>query len=156
MTDRDSLVAALTALSVDATSPDGTVTATVNTDGVLTRLHLSDAVAGLSPAELAASVLATYAAAQRESAQRTAALLAPLGTAGYVMDRLRWRAGFSPVTAAPADAPPADAPPADDLPSPDGAYVRNRSSDAPPPPAPSTPPTDDDWYDRGVRSDSAW
>ncbi|MFI5607799.1 YbaB/EbfC family nucleoid-associated protein [Amycolatopsis sp. NPDC051903] len=155
MTDRDSLVAALAALSVDATSPDGTVTATVNTDGVLTRLHLSDAASALPPATLAATVLATYAAAQRESAQRTAALLAPLGTAGYVMDRLRWRAGFSPVTAAPADPPPPD-PPSADSPAADGEYLRNRVSDAPPPPGPATPPSDDDWYGRDVRSDSAW
>ncbi|WP_116201445.1 YbaB/EbfC family nucleoid-associated protein [Amycolatopsis circi] len=122
MAGPEELIQELSALSVEASSPDNAVTATVNTDGVLTGLKLSGAVRNLPPEELAALVLHTYAEAQRESAHRTASLLAPLGTRGYVMDRLKWRAGFTPevAPAAPAAAPrrpvpsveakPADAP----------------------------------------------
>ncbi|GAA1028148.1 MULTISPECIES: YbaB/EbfC family nucleoid-associated protein [Amycolatopsis] len=107
MADPEELLQALSALSVEASSADNAVTATVNTDGVLTGLKLSGAVRNLPPEELAALVLHTYAEAQRQSAHQTASLLAPLGTRGYVMDRLMWRAGFTPdvAPAAPAAAP---------------------------------------------------
>ena len=111
MAGPEDLVAALTSLSVDAASPGDEVTATVNTDGVLTGLKLSAAVRGLPPDELAALILRTCAAAQRDSALRTAALLAPVGMAGYVMDRLRWRAGFTPEEAPAEPAPPRRVPP---------------------------------------------
>ncbi|MET9263959.1 YbaB/EbfC family nucleoid-associated protein [Amycolatopsis sp. NPDC004079] len=100
MADPEELLRALSALSVEASSADNAVTATVNTDGVLTGLKLSGTVRNLPPEELAALVLHTYAEAQRKSAHETASLLAPLGTRGYVMDRLKWRAGFTPDVAA--------------------------------------------------------
>ncbi|MFB9926770.1 YbaB/EbfC family nucleoid-associated protein [Amycolatopsis halotolerans] len=106
MADPGELLQALSALSVEASSADNAVTATVNTDGVLTGLKLSAAVRNLPPEELAALVLHTYAEAQRKSAHETASLLAPLGTRGYVMDRLKWRAGFTP-DVAPATPPAA-------------------------------------------------
>ncbi|MGV9300088.1 YbaB/EbfC family nucleoid-associated protein [Amycolatopsis sp. NPDC003676] len=106
MSGPEELIQALSALSVEASSPDNAVTATVNTDGVLTGLKLSAAVRNLPPEELAALVLHTYAEAQRQSAHETASLLAPLGTRGYVMDRLKWRAGFTP-DVAPATPPAA-------------------------------------------------
>src|SRR5213078_3147201 len=76
--DRETLLAELDALSATATSADGAVSLSVNTDGVLTRLRLTDAVSGMSPAEIADAVLRTYVEAQRESAKRTGQLLAPL------------------------------------------------------------------------------
>src|SRR5207245_2899466 len=96
------LLAELSALSATATSADGAVSLSVNTDGVLTRLRLTDAVSGMSPAEIADAVLRTYLEAQRDSAKRTGQLLAQVGTGGYLMERLRWRAQFEP---APAAAP---------------------------------------------------
>ncbi|ATY11374.1 hypothetical protein CU254_13575 [Amycolatopsis sp. AA4] len=179
MAGPEELVQALSALSVEASSPGNAVTATVNTDGVLTGLKLSGAVRNLPPDELAALVLHTYAEAQRESANRTAALLAPLGTRGYVMDRLKWRAEFTP-EAAPAaprrSAPPAEArPPASPAePKPvaapekprqaasasavpgEGDYLRNRTADPEPPTEPERPVSDEDWYEAGVRFDEAW
>ncbi|WP_328608431.1 YbaB/EbfC family nucleoid-associated protein [Amycolatopsis sp. NBC_00345] len=165
--DRDSLVTALSTLSADVTSPDGAAGVSVNTDGVLTALHLSDAVRGMSPQEIAELVLLTYAEAQRVSARRTGELLAPLGTTGYLMDRLRWRAGFSPEIPEnePADgasgsaaegshAAGASAPEsASTVP---GEYLRDRSADAVPEPSEPGPVADDDWYDTGVRFDPAW
>ncbi|MGW7533503.1 YbaB/EbfC family nucleoid-associated protein [Amycolatopsis sp. NPDC054798] len=113
MSGPEELIQALSALSVEASSADNAVTATVNTDGVLTGLKLSGTVRNLPPEELAALVLHTYAEAQRQSAHQTASLLAPLGTRGYVMDRLKWRAGFTPEVApvAPPAAPRRPAPP---------------------------------------------
>lgn len=113
MSGPEELIQALSALSVEVSSPGNAVTATVNTDGVLTGLKLSGAVRNLPPEELAALVLHTCAEAQRESAHRTAALLAPVGTHGYVMDRLKWRAGFTPdvAPATPPAAPRRPAPP---------------------------------------------
>ncbi|MFF1608167.1 YbaB/EbfC family nucleoid-associated protein [Amycolatopsis sp. NPDC058278] len=153
--DRETLLAELDALSATATSADGAVSLSVNTDGVLTRLRLTDAVSGMSPSEIADAVLCTYVEAQRESAKRTGQLLAPLGTGGYLMDRLRWRVQFEPApvpVAAPAAAP-APAPAADS-----GAKVlQDRSSEAAATAAPpSGPVPDDDWYAGGMRFDKAW
>ncbi|WIX86250.1 YbaB/EbfC family nucleoid-associated protein [Amycolatopsis sp. DG1A-15b] len=152
--DRETLLAELDALSATATSADGAVSLSVNTDGVLTRLRLTDAVSGMSPSEIADAVLRTYVEAQRESAKRTGQLLAPLGTGGYLMDRLRWRVQFEPVpvpVAAPAAAP-APAPAADS-----GAKVlKDRSSDTAAAAPPSGPVPDDDWYAGGMRFDKAW
>ena len=97
--DREALLSELSALSASATSDDGAVSLSVNTDGVLTRLRLTDAVSGMSPAQIADAVLRTYVEAQRESAKRTGELLAPLGSGGYLMDRLRWRMQYSPAPA---------------------------------------------------------
>ncbi|MEU0535898.1 YbaB/EbfC family nucleoid-associated protein [Amycolatopsis tolypomycina] len=148
--DRDALLAELSALSATATSADGAVTLSVNTDGVLTRLRLSDAVSRMSPSEIADAVLRTYVEAQRDSAKRTGQLLAPLGTGGYLMDRLRWRVQFEPApvpVAAPAPPAPAEA---------DGKVLKDRSSDAPAAEQPARPVADDDWYAGGMRFDKAW
>ncbi|MGW4060249.1 YbaB/EbfC family nucleoid-associated protein [Amycolatopsis sp. NPDC004747] len=150
--DREALLAELSALSATATSADGAVSLSVNTDGVLTRLRLTDAVSGMSPSEIADAVLRTYVEAQRESAKRTGQLLAPLGSGGYLMDRLRWRVQFEPApTPAPVAAPAAPAPPAED-----GKVLKDRSSDTPAEPPPAGPVADDDWYGRGMRLDRAW
>ncbi|MGW5748286.1 YbaB/EbfC family nucleoid-associated protein [Amycolatopsis sp. NPDC003861] len=149
--DRDALLAELSALSATATSADGTVSLSVNTDGVLTRLRLTDAVSGMSPTEIADAVLRTYVEAQRESAKRTGQLLAPLGSGGYLMDRLRWRVQFEPEPV-PLAAPAPSAPVAE----PDGKVLKDRSSDAPAEPPPAGPVADDDWYGRGMRLDRAW
>jgi hypothetical protein len=149
--DREALLAELDALSATATSADGTVSLSVNTDGVLTRLRLTDAVSGMSPSEIADAVLRTYVEAQRESAKRTGQLLAPLGSGGYLMDRLRWRVQFEPdpvPVAAPA--PPAPAAAQEDK------VLQDRSSDAAAAAPPSGPVPDDDWYAGGMRFDKAW
>ncbi len=175
MPSPEELIQALSALSVEASSPGNAVTATVNTDGVLTGLKLSGTVRNLPPDELAALVLRTYAEAQRESANRTAALLAPLGTRGYVMDRLKWRAGFTPEAAPAAPAPRRPAPPAEPKPAAapekpavsrnpaaasavqgEGDYLRNRTSDPERSAEPERPVSDEDWYEAGVRFDEAW
>ncbi|UOX87837.1 YbaB/EbfC family nucleoid-associated protein [Amycolatopsis sp. FBCC-B4732] len=147
--DRDALLAELSALSATATSDDGAVSLAVNTDGVLTRLRLSDAVSGMSPAEIADAVLRTYVSAQRESAKRTGQLLAPLGSGGYLMDRLRWRVRFepAPVPVAPPAAPRVA----------DSTVLKDRSSEAPvAAPPPSGPVPDDDYYGKGMRFEQAW
>jgi len=150
--DREALLAELSALSATATSADGAVSLSVNTDGVLTRLRLTDAVSGMSPSEIADAVLRTYVEAQRESAKRTGQLLAPLGTGGYLMDRLRWRVQYAPESV-PVAAPAPAAPPAE----PDGKVLKDRSSDAPAADAPpSGPVPDEDWYAGGMRFDKAW
>ncbi|NBH04424.1 YbaB/EbfC family nucleoid-associated protein [Amycolatopsis sp. SID8362] len=145
--DREALLAELSALSATATSDDGAVSLSVNTDGVLTRLRLTDAVSGMSPAEIADAVLRTYVSAQRESAKRTGQLLAPLGSGGYLMDRLRWRVQFEPEPAPVAAPPRAE----------DSTVLKDRSSDAPPvAPPPSGPVPDDDYYGKGMRFEQAW
>ncbi|MDX3188180.1 YbaB/EbfC family nucleoid-associated protein [Streptomyces sp. MN03-5084-2B] len=152
--DREALLAELDALSATATSADGAVSLSVNTDGVLTRLRLTDAVSGMSPSEIADAVLRTYVEAQRESAKRTGQLLAPLGSGGYLMDRLRWRVQFEPAPVPVAAPAPSPVPPAADS---GGKVLKDRSSDAPaaePPPA--GPVADDDWYAGGMRFDKAW
>ena len=148
--DREALLAELSTLSATATSADGAVSLSVNTDGVLTRLRLTDAVSGMSPAEIADTVLRTYVEAQRESAKRTGQLLAPLGSGGYLMDRLRWRVQFEPAPV-PVAAPAAPAPPTED-----GKVLKDRSSDAAAAAPPSGPVPDDDWYAGGMRFDKAW
>jgi len=147
MADREALLAELSALSATATSADGAVSLSVNTDGVLTRLQLTDAVSGMAPAEIADVVLRTYLDAQRDSAKRTAQLLAQVGTGGYLMDRLRWRVQFEP-TPVPVSAPPP--------PERDDVVLKDRSSDAPAAAPPSGPVGDDDWYDKGMRLGKAW
>ena len=147
--DRDTLLAELSALSATATSADGAVSLSVNTDGVLTGLRLTDAVSGMSPSEIADAVLRTYVEAQRESAKRTGQLLAPLGSGGYLMDRLRWRVQYEPPVPPPAApaAPPVER---------DGKVLKDRSSDEPAAAPPSGPAGDDDWYDKGMRFQPAW
>jgi hypothetical protein len=150
--DREALLAELSALSATATSADGAVSLSVNTDGVLTRLRLTDAVSGMSPSEIADAVLRTYVEAQRESAKRTGQLLAPLGSGGYLMDRLRWRVEFEPT---PPPLPPS-APAATPRAERDDAVLKDRTSDAPAAAPPAGPVGDDDWYGKGMRLDKAW
>ena len=149
--DREALLAELSALSATATSADGAVSLSVNTDGVLTRLRLTDAVSGMSPTEIADAVLRTYVEAQRESAKRTGQLLAPLGSGGYLMDRLRWRVQYEPEPV-PVAAPAPAAPSAEQ----DGKVLKDRSAEAPTAAPPSGPAGDDDWYDKGMRFQPAW
>ncbi|MCR6481477.1 YbaB/EbfC family nucleoid-associated protein [Amycolatopsis sp. OK19-0408] len=150
--DRETLLAELSALTATATSPDGVVSLAVNTDGVLTRLRLGDAVSEMSPAQIADTVLRTYIEAQRESAKRTGQLLAPLGTGGYLMDRLRWRVEFEPTPLPPAPAAAPRPGPAER----DDVVLKDRSEDAPPAAPPAGPVADDDYYGRGPRMDQAW
>jgi len=149
--DREALLNELSTLSVAATSADGAVSLSVNTDGVMTRLRLTDAVSRMSPDEIADAVLRTYVDAQRDSAQRTGQLLAPMGSGGYLMDRLRWRMQYQPV--APAPAPAAEKPkPAEQ----EGVVLKDRSEDKPAAAPPSGPEPDDDWYGKGMRFEQTW
>ncbi|NKQ59162.1 YbaB/EbfC family nucleoid-associated protein [Amycolatopsis sp. K13G38] len=155
--DRKQVVSALAELSAEATSPDGAVAVSVNSDGVLTRLRLGDAVAKMTPAEIANLVMRTYAQAQRESAQRSGELLQSMGAGGYVMDRLRWRLQHQPDLQAGREVPHTE--PAR-KPNPRDAhltYLKDRSMpgyDLVPPipePPPAPKPGDDDWYEKGFR-----
>lgn len=150
--DRAAMVAALSALSVDSASPDGAVAVSVNTDGVMTSLRLSDAVRRLSPDEIADLVVRTYVDAQRKSAERTAALMSPLGNAGYLMDRLRWRVRFEPTPQVTESARPEKS---HDKPA-EPSILQDRSEDGPPRPGNAVPETDDEWYEKGMRFDPAW
>lgn len=146
--DRDALLGELSALSATATSADGAVSLSVNTDGVLTRLRLTDAVSRMSPDEIAEAVLRTYVEAQRDSAKRTGQLLAPLGSGGYLMDRLRWRMQFEPAPP-PLPAAPRRA-------ERDDAVLQNRAEEPPAVAPPPGPVADDDFYRQGPRMDQAW
>jgi DNA-binding protein YbaB len=148
--DRESLLSELAALSATATSADGAVSLSVNTDGVLTRLRLTDAVSRMSPDEIADAVLRTYVEAQRDSAKRTGQLLAPLGSGGYLMDRLRWRVQFEP---APAPSP---SPAVTRREERTDAVLKNRSEDVTPAAPPPGPVADDDFYRQGPRMGQAW
>ncbi|GLY35717.1 hypothetical protein Amsp01_017410 [Amycolatopsis sp. NBRC 101858] len=144
--DRETLLGELAALSATATSADGAVSLSVNTDGVLTRLRLTDAVSRMSPDEIADAVLRTYVEAQRDSAKRTGQLLAPLGSGGYLMDRLRWRVQFEP-------APPPAVTRHEER---TDAVLKDRSEDVTPAAPPPGPTADDDFYRQGPRMDQAW
>jgi hypothetical protein len=93
---QDALERQLPALSVSGASPDGAVSLTVNAEGVLTGLRLTDAVRRMSPAEIANTVLRTYADTQRVAARQAAELLVPLGSGGYLQRRIAWRQQFQP------------------------------------------------------------
>ncbi|MGC7094430.1 YbaB/EbfC family nucleoid-associated protein [Amycolatopsis lurida] len=145
--DRAAIVKSLQELSVEAGSPDGTVSLAVNTDGVMTRLALSAGAAKLPPSQLADLVLRTYAQAQRESAKRSAELLAPMGNAGYVTDRLRWRLKFDP---GPASAAP------EGKDKRGSGVLRDRSGSWREPEKRTEPESDDEFYEKGVRFDPSW
>ncbi|WP_236725247.1 YbaB/EbfC family nucleoid-associated protein [Amycolatopsis orientalis] len=158
--DRQAMLEALAALSVEASSPDGAVSVSVNTDGVMTRLRVSDAVSRMSPAEIADAVMRTYQEAQQGSAKRSAELMAPIGNAGYITDRLRWRLGFTPSfqqageTVAPAT-PVSRRPTA----GAENVVLRDRSGEPAGPaedeqdePAES----DDQYYEQGLRYRPSW
>lgn len=87
----------LPAIAASATSANGAVTVTVNAEGILTGLRLSEAVGGMRPVDVADAVLRAYGGAQRDAARQVAELVTPhVGDEGYVQDRLRWRQGFEP------------------------------------------------------------
>lgn len=160
--DRQAMVEALAALSVDASSPDGAVSVSVNTDGVMTRLRLSDAVSGMSPAEIADTVMRTYLEAQQGSAWRSAELMAPLGNAGYLTDRLRWRVAFEPTfqgTAEPLPRTDESPAPRRRQPAAGNAVLKDRSEEpAGPSPEEQSEPSesDDEYYEQGLRYKPAW
>lgn len=58
------------AVSVSATSPDGSVTVTVNAAGVLTDLHINDRLSGQPGARIADQVLSTMRRAQARIADK--------------------------------------------------------------------------------------
>lgn len=160
--DRQAMVDALAALSVDASSPDGAVSVSVNTDGVMTRLRLGNAVSGMSPAEIADTVMRTYLEAQQGSARRSAELMAPLGNAGYLTDRLRWRVAFAPTFQ--GDSEPVRR--TEEAPAPrrsprvvENAVLKDRSEE-PAGPAPeggsAQAESDDEYYEQGLRYKPAW
>ncbi|MFD9890994.1 YbaB/EbfC family nucleoid-associated protein [Amycolatopsis sp. NPDC059027] len=155
---REAMVTALNTLSADVTSPGGAVSLSVNTDGVMTRLRLSDAVTGMSEAEIADLVMRTYAKAQRQSAERSAELLRPLGNAGYLTDRLRWRLQFEPTMQTDEEPPRTDRPQRVKQES-RYEYLKDRSDSVGRPAAEKAearPASDDEWYDKGMRFDPAW
>ncbi|MFI7122436.1 YbaB/EbfC family nucleoid-associated protein [Amycolatopsis sp. NPDC049868] len=158
--DRQAMLEALAALSVDASSPDGAVSVSVNTDGVMTRLRVGEAASRMSPAEIADTVMRTYQEAQQGSAKRSAELMAPIGNAGYITDRLRWRLGFTPSfqqsgeTAAPAGAVPRRATVVTE-----NVVLKDRSEE-PAGPAEDEQPepaeSDDQYYEQGLRYRPSW
>lgn len=158
--DRQAMVEALAALSVDASSPDGAVSVSVNTDGVMTRLRLGNAVSGMSPAEIADTVMRTYLEAQQGSARRSAELLAPLGNAGYLTDRLRWRVEFTPTFQGTAEPVQRESPPPRRRQAEAGnAVLRDRSEEPAgplPEDQPESPESDDEYYAQGLRYKPAW
>ncbi len=158
--DRQAMLEALAALSVDASSPDGAVSVSVNTDGVMTRLRLSDAASRMSPAEIADAVMRTYQEAQQGSAKRSTELMAPIGNAGYISDRLRWRLAFTP-SFQQADEPVSqDSPGSRRKPPGTGnAVLRDRSVEpAGPTPEDRSEPaeSDDEYYEQGLRYKPSW
>lgn len=99
--ERKAALAELEAMTVAGSTPDGSVSVTVTADGVLTGLRLSERADGLRPSELAALVLDTYLAAQRDAAVRATELaVTALGEDGYVHRRMLWRKELEPRPAA--------------------------------------------------------
>jgi DNA-binding protein YbaB len=96
VSERDELLKQLVAVSVDASTADGAVSVTVNTDGVLISLELGDSTRNMPPHELANAIIRTYTSAQRDAALRSGEILVHMGTEGYLMDRYRWRALHQP------------------------------------------------------------
>ncbi|MFD6067795.1 YbaB/EbfC family nucleoid-associated protein [Amycolatopsis lurida] len=155
--DRQAMLEALAALSVEASSPDGAVSVSVNTDGVMTRLRVSEAVSRMSPAEIADTVMRTYQEAQQGSAKRSAELMAPIGNAGYITDRLRWRLGFTPSfqEAGETVAPVSRRPPA----STENVVLKDRSEEPAGPAGDELPEpaeSDDQYYEQGLRYRPSW
>ncbi|QXV60625.1 hypothetical protein CVV72_28940 [Amycolatopsis sp. TNS106] len=151
------MLEALAALSVEASSPDGAVSVSVNTDGVMTRLRVSEAVSRMSPAEIADTVMRTYQEAQQGSAKRSAELMAPIGNAGYITDRLRWRLGFTPSFQETGEtvAPVSRRPPA----STENVVLKDRSEEPAGPAGDELPEpaeSDDQYYEQGLRYRPSW
>jgi DNA-binding protein YbaB len=68
----------LTAVEATATSSDGAVTVSVTPGGELRQLVLSERTAGMSRAQLAATIVGTAKEAQVAAARKAEAALAPL------------------------------------------------------------------------------
>jgi DNA-binding protein YbaB len=157
--DRQAMLEALATLSVDASSSDGAVSVSVNTDGVMTRLRMGEAVSRLSPAEIADTVMRTYQEAQQGSAKRSAELMAPIGNAGYISDRLRWRLGFTPSFQQTGETVSPDFPVSRRTTAETGNMVlRDRSGE---PAGPEVEPSgsaesDDEYYEQGLRYRPSW
>lgn len=96
---------ALDALAESATSPCGTVTATVSAHGALVGLDIRDAAYRThQPGALAKVVLATVAAASAQAARAADAVMAPVLPAGADPAALRQgRADLAPTSPPPAD-----------------------------------------------------
>ncbi|WP_233598680.1 YbaB/EbfC family nucleoid-associated protein [Amycolatopsis sp. WAC 01375] len=156
--DRQAMLEALAALSVDASSPDGAVSVSVNTDGVMTRLRVTEAVSRMSPAEIADAVMRTYQEAQQESAKRSAKLMAPIGNAGYITDRLRWRVGFTPSFQETGETVTPPVPRR--IPAVTENVVLKDRSEEPAGPAEDEQPepaeSDDQYYEQGLRYRPSW
>ncbi|MFI5558992.1 YbaB/EbfC family nucleoid-associated protein [Amycolatopsis japonica] len=152
--DRQAMLEALAALSVDASSPDGAVSVSVNTDGVMTRLRVGEAASRMSPAEIADTVMRTYQEAQQGSAKRSAELMAPIGNAGYITDRLRWRLGFTPsfqetgetVTPAPRRVTAGT----------ENVVLKDRSEEPAGLVQDEQPESEDQYYEQGLRYRPSW
>ncbi|CCH34888.1 YbaB/EbfC family nucleoid-associated protein [Actinosynnema sp. NPDC047251] len=98
----------LAGITAAATSPDGTVTATVGAQGTLTDLELTDAAYRLRPAQLAQVILRTTQEAAAKAAERTYRTLGPVLPAGTDPEALvRGTADLRPDEIAP---PPAKRP----------------------------------------------
>ncbi|HEX6345094.1 YbaB/EbfC family nucleoid-associated protein [Umezawaea sp.] len=98
----------LAGITASATSPDGTVTATVGTGGTLTELVLADnAYRAHRPAQLAELILRTTEAAAAVAAERTYRTLAPVLPADTDPAALvRGTADLTPEEIAPPPPPP--------------------------------------------------
>lgn len=153
--DRQAMLEALAALSVDASSPDGAVSVSVNTDGVMTRLRVGEAASRMSPAEIADTVMRTYQEAQQGSAKRSAELMAPIGNAGYITDRLRWRLGFTPSFQETGETvtPPA---PRRTTAGTENVVLKDRSEEPAGPAQDEQPESDDQYYEQGLRYRPSW
>ncbi|HET6288587.1 MAG TPA: YbaB/EbfC family nucleoid-associated protein [Amycolatopsis sp.] len=157
--DRQAMLEALATLSVDASSPDGAVSVSVNTDGVMTRLRVSEAVSRMSPAEIADAVMRTYQEAQQGSAKRSAKLMAPIGNAGYITDRLRWRLGFTPAFQQSGETVTPDSPVSRQPSVATENVVLKDRSEEPAGPAKDEPEpaeSDDQYYEQGLRYRPSW
>ncbi len=82
--------AELAAVAATESSPDGSVTLTVNPAGALTALTIGRPAEGLTRAQLAATILATARRAHAEAASRMAEVMRPLlGERSAAMTLLR-------------------------------------------------------------------
>ncbi len=96
----------LAGISASATSPDGSVRATVGAQGTLTDLELTDAAYRLRPGQLAQVILRTTQDAAAKAAERTYRTLSPVLPAGTDPEALvRGTADLRPDEIAPPPPP---------------------------------------------------
>ncbi|GAA0241744.1 YbaB/EbfC family nucleoid-associated protein [Saccharothrix mutabilis subsp. mutabilis] len=92
----------LAKVSASATSPDGSVTATVGAQGTLTDLELTDAAYRMRPAQLAQVIVRTTQEATAKAAERSYRAMAPVLPAGTDPEALvRGTADLRPEEIAP-------------------------------------------------------